>query len=85
MAVKIYSDLLEHTETVLTGIAADPIVYFGNESDPDRFKDYPKRLQEGDTLRLLATVHNLTEYEGDASISLKVTGAAQPFSVSKSS
>ncbi len=40
-------------------------------------------LQEGDTMQLLATVHNLTDFEGDATVTLKISGAAQPFSTKK--
>jgi hypothetical protein len=40
-------------------------------------------LQEGDTMELLATIHNLTDFEGDATVTLKISGAAQPFSPKK--
>ena len=40
----------------------------------------PDVLQEGDTMELLATIHNLTDFEGDATVTLKISGAAQPFS-----
>lgn len=43
----------------------------------------PDVLQEGDTIELLATIHNLTDFEGDATVALKVSGAAQPFSSEK--
>jgi tetratricopeptide (TPR) repeat protein len=36
-------------------------------------------LQEGDEISLLATIHNLTDYEGDASATLKIEGAESPF------
>ena len=34
----------------------------------------PARLQEGDSLRVLARVHNLTDYEGDVALTLKLLG-----------
>lgn len=43
----------------------------------------PDVVQEGDTMELLATIHNLTDFEGDATVTLKVSGAAQPFSAKK--
>ena len=43
----------------------------------------PDVLQEGDTMELLATIHNLTDFEGDATVTLRVSGAAQPFSTRK--
>ncbi len=43
----------------------------------------PGVLQEGDTMELLATVHNLTDFEGDAAVTLRISGAAQPFSAGK--
>ncbi len=43
----------------------------------------PEVLQEGDTMEWLATVHNLTDFEGDATITLTVSGASQPFSTRK--
>lgn len=39
----------------------------------------PEILQEGDNLSLLATLHNLTDYSGDATVTLKIQGATQPF------
>ena len=43
----------------------------------------PDKLQEGDTMSFLATVHNLTDFEGEAAITLKISGASQPFSATK--
>ena len=43
----------------------------------------PDVLQEGDTMELLATIHNLTDFVGDATVTLKISGAAQPFSAKK--
>lgn len=40
----------------------------------------PGQLQEGDSQRFVGTIHNLTDYEGDASIQLKISGAIQDFS-----
>lgn len=39
----------------------------------------PAELQEGDEMKLLATIHNLTDKEGAAKISLKVEGGESPF------
>lgn len=39
----------------------------------------PDELQEGDKVELLATVHNLTDFEGEVTVTLKVTGAPQPY------
>lgn len=43
----------------------------------------PDVLQEGDTMEFLATVHNLTDFEGEATVTLKITGAEQPFNTKK--
>ena len=43
----------------------------------------PDVLQEGDTMELLATIHNLTDFEGDATVTLRISGAPQPFSTGK--
>ncbi|MEM7011133.1 MAG: MG2 domain-containing protein, partial [Verrucomicrobiota bacterium] len=43
----------------------------------------PDVLQEGDTMEFLATVHNLTDFEGEATVTLKITGAEQPFNTEK--
>lgn len=43
----------------------------------------PNILQEGDTVELLATIHNLTDFEGDATVTLKISGATQPFEIEK--
>lgn len=43
----------------------------------------PDVLQEGDNMEFLATIHNLTDFEGDAVVTLKVSGATQPFSPRK--
>ncbi len=43
----------------------------------------PDVLQEGDTMELLATIHNLNDFQGDATITLSISGAAQPFSTTK--
>ena len=43
----------------------------------------PDVLQEGDTVEFLATIHNLTNFEGDATVTLKISGAAQPFTTKK--
>ena len=43
----------------------------------------PDVLQEGDTVEFLATIHNLTDFEGDATVTLKISGAAQPFNTKK--
>lgn len=39
----------------------------------------PEQLQEGDSQQFVGTIHNLTDYEGEATIQLKITGAAQDF------
>ena len=39
-------------------------------------------LQEGDAMSFIATVHNLTDFEGRAKVDLKISGGAQPFTVS---
>ena len=39
----------------------------------------PETLQEGDTIELLATIHNLTDYEGEATAVLEVEGADAPY------
>jgi tetratricopeptide (TPR) repeat protein len=38
----------------------------------------PGLLQEGDRIRVLARVHNLTDYEGPAELSLTLTGGPEP-------
>ena len=38
----------------------------------------PGLLQEGDRVRVLARVHNLTDYEGAADLQLKLTGGKEP-------
>ncbi len=43
----------------------------------------PDVLQEGDTMKFLATLHNLTDFEGDANVTLRISGAAQPFSTER--
>ena len=43
----------------------------------------PGVLQEGDSMSFLATIHNLTDFEGDATVTLKISGAAQPFNTGK--
>ena len=43
----------------------------------------PDVLQEGDSMELIATIHNLTDFEGDATVTLQVSGAAQPFNTEK--
>jgi outer membrane protein assembly factor BamD (BamD/ComL family) len=43
----------------------------------------PDTLQEGDSMNFLATIHNLTDFEGDATVTLKISGAAQPFNTGK--
>jgi len=44
----------------------------------------PDTLQEGDAMEFLATIHNLTDFEGDANITLAFTGGPQPFKVTNS-
>ena len=43
----------------------------------------PDVLQEGDSMELIATIHNLTDFEGEATVTLQVSGAAQPFNTKK--
>ena len=43
----------------------------------------PDTLQEGDNMSFLATIHNLTGFEGDAKVTLKIAGAAQPLTATK--
>jgi len=43
----------------------------------------PGLLQEGDRVRVLARVHNLTDYEGAAELQLKLTGAKEPVLLTK--
>lgn len=43
----------------------------------------PDVLQEGDSMELIGTIHNLTDFEGDATVTLQVSGAAQPFNTEK--
>lgn len=43
----------------------------------------PDVLQEGDTMEFLATLHNLTDFEGEATLTLQITGAEQPFSTQR--
>lgn len=43
----------------------------------------PSVLQEGDTMELLATLHNLTDFAGEATVTLKVSGGSQPFNAEK--
>jgi len=38
----------------------------------------PNLLQEGDRIRVLARVHNLTDYEGPAELTLSITGGPEP-------
>ena len=39
----------------------------------------PGQLQEGDSQRFIGTIHNMTDFEGDAALQLKISGAAQDF------
>ena len=39
----------------------------------------PDMLQEGDSMSFIATVHNLTDFEGEAAVSLQFSGGPQPF------
>ncbi|MFT4547437.1 MAG: tetratricopeptide (TPR) repeat protein, partial [Verrucomicrobiales bacterium] len=41
----------------------------------------PDTLQEGDTMSFIATVHNLTDFEGAAKLELQISGGAQPYKV----
>ncbi|MGI9243022.1 MAG: MG2 domain-containing protein, partial [Verrucomicrobiales bacterium] len=41
----------------------------------------PGVVQEGDTMSFIATVHNLTDYEGNADITLQISGGPQPYKV----
>ena len=43
----------------------------------------PDLLQEGDDLALLATIHNLTEYKGEARATLRIEGGDSPFEAEK--
>ena len=38
----------------------------------------PDLLQEGDVMNFIATVHNLTDYEGDADVTLQISGGPKP-------
>lgn len=39
----------------------------------------PEKLQEGDSQRFIGTIHNMTDFAGEATIQLKISGPAQAF------
>ncbi len=43
----------------------------------------PDVVQEGDTMSFIATVHNLTDYAGDAGITLEISGGPQPYKIAR--
>jgi len=52
-AVKVYGQLLQYTAEVVSGVAADKVVYYGNElpsTDLWKKAGYLRKLQEGETL-----------------------------------